>query len=171
MSNDPHLTAPPSTTTLLGYAPMDAVHAEFDALLNAALQATGDLHAQLAQVVAHLREHFEAEGRFMNETDYPHGECHLQEHAAVLASAHEVLALDAARRPAVARAFFGELAAWFPAHSQHLDSALAHWMCKRAHGGKPVVFHTKRQTSGHVAEGVGIESVGETDIKNPRRLS
>jgi hemerythrin len=32
------------------------------------------------------------------------------------------------------------LAEWFPGHAFHLDSALAHWMVKRSHGGKPVVL-------------------------------
>jgi hemerythrin len=82
----------------------------------------------------------------MRETDYPNSECHLDEHAAVLASASEVQALDAAHRPKVAQAFFEELARWFPAHAQHLDSALAHWVVKRSHGGKPVVFHAPRRS-------------------------
>ena len=136
-------------TAPLGYAPMDAVHAEFDALLDAALRSAGDLDQHLAAILDHLVSHFEAEGRWMHETEYPNSECHLEEHAAVLASAHEVQALDAMRRPIVARAFFEKLAAWFPAHSQHLDSALAHWMFKRSHGGKPVVFHAPRRSTAH----------------------
>jgi hemerythrin len=138
----------PLHTAPLGFAPMDAVHLEFDALLDDALRHAGDQDARLAAVVDHLRSHFEIEGCWMHETDYPHGDCHLEEHAAVLASAREVQALDATRRPRVARAFLEELAAWFPAHSQHLDSALAHWMVKRSHGGKPVVFHAPRRAAG-----------------------
>jgi hemerythrin len=128
-------------TVPLGHAPMDAVHAEFDVVLDAALRCTRDHDAHLRAVVDHLSSHFEAEARWMRETEYPNGECHLEEHAAVLASAHEVQALDEMRRPRIASAFFEELAAWFPAHAQHLDSALAHWIVKRTHGGKPVVFH------------------------------
>ena len=135
----------PPQTAPLGHAPMDALHAEFDALLDAALRSSGEEGAHLTAVIDHLTAHFEAESRWMVDTDYPHGACHLEEHAAVLASAHEVRALAATHRPAVARAFFDELAAWFPAHSQHLDSALAHWLVKRSHGGKPVVFHPRRR--------------------------
>jgi hemerythrin len=142
-------TANLSPTAPLGYAPMDDVHAEFDELLDAALRDTVDIDVHLAAVVEHLRSHFAAEAIWIEESDYPNGECHLEEHAAVLASADEVLALDATLRPTVGRAFIAELAAWFPAHAQHLDSALAHWMCKRTHGGKPVVFHPNMKTRRH----------------------
>lgn len=134
-------------TMPLGYSPMDAVHAEFDALLTSALNEIGDRESHLAAVVKHLTEHFEAEAGWMADSDYPNAECHLAEHAAVLASATEVLALSGERRLFVTRAFLGELATWFPAHSQHLDSALAHWMCKRSYGGKPLVFHQQRRIS------------------------
>jgi hemerythrin len=124
-------------------------------LLDAALRSVDGHDAHLAAVVDHLTSHFEAEARWMHDSGYPNSECHLDEHAAVLASAHEVLALDATYRPTVARAFVEELAAWFPAHAQHLDSALAHWMVKRAHGGKPVVFHAPRRSIERVSDAIG----------------
>jgi len=39
---------------------------------------------------------------------------------------------------------------WFPGHATHLDSALAQWMFKREHGGKPVVFRRQAASSNKV---------------------
>ena len=71
-----------------------------------ALSAVNDSGSHLAAVIGHLTSHFAAEAEWMTRSGYPHAECHLAEHAAVFASATEVLALDETRRPAVARAFF-----------------------------------------------------------------
>ena len=138
------LTAPPASTTplALGYAPMDQVHDEMDRLLLYALAADDEaLHDHALAMLAHLRSHFEAEDRWMRETEFPARDCHIDEHAAVLASAAAVASPERAADTALARRFFEELAAWFPAHATHLDSALAHWMCSRQFGGKPVVLH------------------------------
>src|SRR5574343_114992 len=135
-------SAQPSTP-VLGYGPMDAVHADFDRMV-AQARACSDVEFPhcLQAVIGHLREHFEQEDRWMRETDFPPGDCHQDEHAAVLTSADEVLALpDPAQRLSVGRAFVAELANWFPGHADYLDSALAAWMCKRPFGGKPVVVH------------------------------
>lgn len=130
-----------SGPVVLGYAAMDTLHAEFDELVARALGADdAQLHACLLQVNAHLREHFGTEDRWMRETDFPPGDCHMDEHAAVLRSADEVEALVAAGNVAVGRDFLQELARWFPGHADYLDSALAAWMCKRRFGGKPVVL-------------------------------
>ena len=140
----PSVTAP----VVLGYAPMDEVHAEFQALLGRAASCPDeDFPLQLDAVVAHLREHFEAEDRWMAETDFPPGDCHRDEHAAVLRSADEVQLLHPDSRLVVGRAFVRELAHWFPGHADYLDSALAAWMCRRAHGGKPVVLLRRVPTS------------------------
>jgi hemerythrin len=40
----------------------------------------------------------------------------------------------------IARRLGRELAAWFPAHADYLDSALAQWMVKSRFGGAPVVL-------------------------------
>jgi hemerythrin len=129
---------------VLGFDPMDAVHAEFfDVIGRASDCADSELAQRLDEVVGHLRAHFEAEDQWMRETDFPPKDCHIDEHAAVLRSADEVLALPPDRRVEVGRSFVRELANWFPGHADYLDSALAAWMCKRAHGGKPVVLHRR----------------------------
>jgi hemerythrin len=146
LKHDPE--APPGATRAkdLGYAPMDLVHAEFDAML---LRANGpgphDWPVLLREIDAHLRSHFEAEDRWMRETDFPPGDCHVDEHAAVLKSSAEVLALAETGDTRPAPSFVAELARWFPGHADYLDSALAAWMCKRQFGGKPVVLQRKRK--------------------------
>jgi hemerythrin len=129
----------------LGYAPMDSIHEELDSLLLRARTTTDENYlALLVDIDNHLRAHFAEEDRWMRETDFPPRDCHIDEHAAVLRSSTEVLALAREGRPASGRGFVEELARWFPGHADYLDSALAAWMFKREHGGKPVVLHRNR---------------------------
>lgn len=138
------MIASTSTSVVLGYGPMDTIHAEFDELVHASLAASDDeFHARLLPLIAHLQSHFGQEDAWMRETGFPPGDCHMDEHAAVLRSAAEVEPLVAAGQVAVGRSFVEELARWFPGHADYLDSALAAWMCKRAYGGKPVVLQRR----------------------------
>ena len=140
--------APPARDFVakLGYDPMDSIHAEFEALLLRA-QAPGrhDVVPLLEALDAHLRSHFEAEDRWMVETDFPPRDCHMDEHAAVLKSSTEVLALARQGNVDPVPSFLEALSGWFPGHADYLDSALAAWMCKRQFGGKPVVVHRPRR--------------------------
>ena len=145
--------APPCKDAVndLGYGPMDALHGEFNQLLVRARDcAQGELLQVLRGLDAHLRSHFEAENRWMRDTQFPPRDCHINEHEAVLKSSAEVLALAQAGDFAAAPSFLSELARWFPGHADYLDSALAAWMCKRQFGGKPVVLHRKRPMSDSV---------------------
>lgn len=126
---------------LLGHDGMDACHQECATLLGQLLAAED---AQLVTVfdrfIAHLTEHFEAEAEMMRRTDFPPRQCHLDEHAAVMSSVLEVRHRLADGNLPLVRALARELGAWFPAHTQHLDSALAHWVSRHRLGGKPVVL-------------------------------
>lgn len=134
---------------LLGYEPMDAVHREFLAQIASLSQcAEEDLADGLARLHEHLKEHFGAEDALMVQHDFPPRDCHIDEHAAVLKSARDVLALVQEGDVAIGRDFVAHLADWFPGHTTHLDSALAHWMVKRLHGGKPVVLR-RHMSFGH----------------------
>lgn len=126
---------------LLGYTPMDHVHREFVDCV-AALQGASeaDLGAALHTLARHCEVHFAEENRWMRETLFPASECHINEHSAVLASIHAVLHRHATGDVAICRRLGEELANWFPAHADYLDAALAHWMCKRKLGGKPVIL-------------------------------
>lgn len=126
---------------LLGFPSMDRLHEDFVRIVQALRDAPDDeLAERLAEVKAHLESHFGEEDRWMKETDFPPRDCHIDEHAAVLNSVREVQALLAqGGHHDTCRGLADELARWFPGHADYLDSALAAWMCKRRHGGKPVV--------------------------------
>lgn len=130
-----------SDSLLLGFAPMDAVHEEFVACV-AALQQAQDsqLPEVMERLIAHAHAHFGEEDRWMQQTQFPARECHINEHAAVMKSLMDVQAMLAQGDTAVCRRLAVELARWFPGHADYLDAALSHWMCKQRMGGKPVVF-------------------------------
>ncbi|MBC5763049.1 bacteriohemerythrin [Ramlibacter albus] len=124
---------------------MDRTHDEFATLLSDLLSRGTNLDlAALETLKSHLVSHFRDEDEWMVETDFPPRACHMDEHAAVLRSAEDVLSMSRMGNFDAAPAFVAELARWFPGHLDFLDSALAAWMCKRAYGGKPVVFHRSR---------------------------
>lgn len=132
----------------LGFAPMDATHEEFLSLVDALRAAPDAAVAEaLAAVHAHTREHFAAEERWMDETGFPAAGCHRDEHAAVLASMEGVGRKAAAGDVEAARRLARALTEWFPGHADYLDSALAHWMCKKTMGGKPVVLRRRKVES------------------------
>ena len=125
----------------LGYGPMDHIHDEFVVLVDTLLAATDEgVAAALAAVHVHSREHFASEDQWMQETDFPARECHTDEHAAVLQSMEAVTRLVADGDVEAGRHLGRALADWFPGHAVYLDSALAHWMCSKRLGGKPVVL-------------------------------
>lgn len=133
---------------LLGYQPMDDVHEEFVAVVSALQNAPeSELAARLDAVADHAQRHFDDENRWMVETQFPARECHIDEHAAVMASVREVQQLAAKGDTTHCRRLADELARWFPGHADYLDSALAHWMCKQRLGGKPVVI--RRDLASH----------------------
>ncbi len=124
----------------LGHGPMDAIHREFVDLVGALQRAPDDrLAGLLAELEGHARRHFGDEDRWMRETDFPPRDCHIDEHAAVLRSIGQVRELAEAGDVSEVRRLADALAGWFPGHADWLDSALAHWLCKRAYGGKPVI--------------------------------
>lgn len=136
----------------LGFAPMDATHEEFLALVDTLLAAPDAAVADaLTAVHAHSREHFAAEERWMHETGFPAAECHRNEHAAVLASMDGVRRKVAVDDVEAARRLARALTEWFPGHADYLDSALAHWMCKRTMGGTPVVLRRRKVESATAA--------------------
>lgn len=144
MTNALIFSGPPLDWTdalLLGYAPIDNEHREFVEVVKELLGCPDERMLEcIDRLCAHAESHFGNEDRWMTETGFPARECHMAEHAAVLASAREVRALVAAGNQEVGRSLAQELARWFPGHADYLDSALAHWMVKRSHGGKPVVL-------------------------------
>ena len=130
-----------SDELLLGHPAIDAEHRERVALIGVLLSCSdAALGEQLQAFSAHADAHFADDDRQMVETDFPAAGCHADEHAKVVSSAREVLGLVTEGDAAIGRRFAEELARWFPGHVAHLDSALAHWLVKRRHGGAPVVL-------------------------------
>lgn len=137
---------------LLGYPPMDEVHHEFVDIVGAMLRCPDEeLLGHLRAFVAHAVSHFDQEAAWMDATDFPAADCHKSEHAKVLASAREVEALVAGGNTTIGRLLAEELAKWFPAHADYLDSALAQWLARRRLGGVPVVL--RRTTAGRPLDG------------------
>ncbi len=130
-----------SDRLLLGFPAMDAEHRDFVERVRALQQADAATVAQRLDAFAvHARQHFAAEDAWMAETAFPPRQCHIDEHAAVLRSVAEVQALVAAGNTAIVASLADELARWFPRHADHLDSALAAWMCKQRWNARPVVL-------------------------------
>lgn len=132
-----------SDARLLGYQPMDAVHEEFYDVTLGLLACTDETAAAALQAFAeHAQSHFDQEDEWMRSTAFPPRDCHIDEHAAVLKSVHEVTAQVASGEAGadLVHSLGRELFAWFPGHADYLDSALAAWMTKQTMGGKPIVI-------------------------------
>jgi hemerythrin-like metal-binding protein len=127
----------------LGYAPMDEIHQEFvDIVAQMQIAPNEDLAQLLDEFIAHAKAHFDEENAWMVKSQFPPRACHIEQHNAVLNSAHEVQQLLKQGDFGMCRKFTQALVDWFPNHAAHLDSALAHWMFKLNYGGKPVVLRT-----------------------------
>ena len=143
-------SSPPlwSEALLLGLAAVDDEHERLAWLIERMQRASAsDMAQTLEAVLTHATSHFEAENELMLATQFPPRDCHIREHDAVLSTLRGVLRrMDCTGEVSVAYRLADELAAWFPAHVQHLDSALSHWLCKLQHGAKPIVLRKVRKS-------------------------
>lgn len=138
--NDAH-DLPWTDAFLVGFQPMDETHREFVELVDGLLKcADTDFEPRLAAFAEHARRHFGDEDRWMNDSGFPPRDCHIDEHRKVLESTEQVLAMVREGNLSWARHLAAELASWFPAHADQMDSALAHWLVKRNTGGAPLVL-------------------------------
>lgn len=131
---------------LLGFAPLDRTHEDFYRVAFDLLRCTdASMMDAIDAFEAHAVEHFGQEEQWMRDTGYQGGECHVDEHAAVLASVREVR--EAASQGRIAAPIVHSLAQhlfrWFPGHADYMDSALAAWMSQRRLGGQPVVLRRR----------------------------
>jgi hemerythrin len=138
---------------LLGDPEMDAVHEEFVGCIATVMNAAqADVPEAFAALERQAKSHFEMEDTWMRENDFPAKDCHIDEHAAVMASIVGVRKRVDAGDLSTAYDIAQALADWFPGHADYLDSALAAWMCKRRWGGKPIVIRRGVSVSGDVAD-------------------
>jgi len=127
---------------LLGHQSIDDTHREFVGYVRALQEASDtDIPEALEAFIRHAEAHFTQENGWLNAPDFPGGgECHIEEHEKVLSSAYDVRKVVAQGRYDVARAYAQALVDWFPGHADYMDSALATWLVKRSHNGRPLVF-------------------------------
>ena len=141
-----------SDSLLLGHAAIDGEHEQLAELIERMRRAAAPEMAQaLDAVLEHAATHFAAENELMRATAFPPRDCHISEHEAVLSTLRGVRARLARGEVEVVRRVADALAAWFPPHVQHLDSALTHWLCKLQHGAKPVVLRVGRKPEAALA--------------------
>ena len=142
MSTTPEF--PWSDRYLLGYKPIDDTHREFVDCVDALLTVSDDKVAEALDAFArHAEAHFAQEDEWMNTDGYPARDCHVDEHAKVMDSVREVRQLVAQGNVEVARDLARALMDWFPGHADYMDSALATWMVKKSHQGRPLVLRRK----------------------------
>lgn len=129
------------TLPVLGSDVLDNDHDELFDMITLLRRASEDeFFAQLSVLRHKAQLHFAFEDAQMATGDFPTRQCHLDEHAAVLASIDEVVQLVEKGDLLVGHRLAFELERWFPAHIEALDQALTQWLFKRATGGNAVVF-------------------------------
>jgi len=105
---------------------MDQTHIEFVDLLAAVQTARDDaLVARWQDLIDHTEAHFGQEDRWMADTGFAPGSCHMTQHAVVLKVLREGLALGEQGQLAPIRQMAHELTIWFPQHAQTMDAGLA----------------------------------------------
>lgn len=130
---------------LLGHGVMDDTHKEFVVCVEQVLRASdAQIPEALEALIQHLEAHFKQENAWLNAPNFPGGgECHIEEHDKVLSSAYQVQDVVALGNFEVARSYARAVADWFPGHADYMDSALAAWLVKQSHNGRPLVFRRK----------------------------
>lgn len=117
----------------LNHPQMDSTHVEFvDRLagLEAALDGSPDeLPGTFNALLDHTVEHFAQEERWMAAIGFAPENCHTVQHKHVLDVLREVRGVIGSTGDAqILRRLVSELAAWFTAHAQMMDAALAETM-------------------------------------------
>ena len=118
---------------LLGHRTIDETHREFVDCVDALLRASDvEIPAALDAFARHAESHFAQEDKWLAAADFPGGgECHIDEHAKVMASVREVQEQVAGGEVHIARELAQALMDWFPGHADYMDSALATWLVSR----------------------------------------
>ncbi|WP_242540107.1 bacteriohemerythrin [Trinickia mobilis] len=136
---------------LLGHAQMDEAHQEFVEVVSALAQCTQHTALGCLEAVErHLLSHFEIERIWMERTDFPATDCHLDEHQRVIDAVQQVNSLAAVGKVGLhdVKRLAKALTDWFPGHADYMDSALSAWVNKKIHGGAPVVLRRDLPMSG-----------------------
>ncbi|MCL2022622.1 MAG: hemerythrin domain-containing protein [Betaproteobacteria bacterium] len=121
-----------------GLPRMDDTHREFVACINRLAAASDEevVHA-LEDLLAHTEEHFAQEDRWMEESRFPPIHCHTGEHARVLDSLKQTLAIALQNNPGIGGIIAKELESWFAQHAATMDAALAAHMRRANYSDSP----------------------------------
>lgn len=139
-----------SSSLALGDPVLDADHAELHSLsLQLQAATVAELPATVQALRAHAGAHFAREDEDIRIQGGPNATCHLDEHAAVLKSLDEVLALlaePATPVEALERVQAGlsrELLRWLPEHVSQMDASVAAGRTRERLGGAPVLIQRR----------------------------
>jgi hemerythrin len=114
------------TDILVGFKPIDDLHREFQAILDALNDpAEAEFGEDLLALHEHLLRHCSTEEQFMLQENYPHYERHKRAHEYLLESVAEARRRSDANDIAGVKRFSKELMSWFAIHAQTEDAELA----------------------------------------------
>ena len=110
---------------LVGFKPIDDLHREFEAILEALNDpAEADYGAHLLALHEHLLRHCETEEKFMLQENYSHYERHRRAHEHLLDSVSDVRRKFDAGDVAAVQRYSGDLMNWFAIHASTEDAEL-----------------------------------------------
>lgn len=114
------------TTNPLGHDAIDAMHGEFEALLQKLAGADKAAFSPLfVELISHTQHHFDEEQRLMEESRFSSIQEHVGEHTKVLGELNQLAKRVKAGNTLMAKAYVRErLPEWFNLHSSTMDSAL-----------------------------------------------
>lgn len=140
----------PDTALHLGDPVLDREHKEFQTAAIALRDAaSGGERLALETLRSLARAHFSDEDDDLRRVGSHNAQCHLDEHAAVLASLDDVLAVlvNPERDPVHASELCARLAdallGWLPEHVQQMDAGIAQLRTRERLGGQTVSFQRK----------------------------
>lgn len=137
----------PASSLALGDPVLDRDHDELLRLALALRDASpAQAPAAMEALRAHAGDHFAREDEDIRLSRDPNGQCHLDEHANVLKSFDEVIAVfgnpatPAGTVERICGSLSAELLRWLPEHVSQMDAAVAVARTKRRLGGAPVLI-------------------------------
>jgi hemerythrin len=132
MSTEPFPDIPPlywSDALATGDARMDETHEEFVTQLAALRALPHDQQlAPYRALVAHTREHFAREERWMVAVEFAPDNCHASHHRQILDTMRAVEEHYLQGDHEIIERMAAALAEWFPMHAQTMDAGLAQHM-------------------------------------------
>lgn len=135
------------SSLIVGDPAMDRDHATLHALIAALPAAAPEAMMEALDALrSHAAQHFASEDADLRRIGDPNASCHLDEHAAVLASLQEVRAVladasvEAAAKERLVRRLATQLADWLPEHVQVMDAGVAATRTRERLGGVPVLI-------------------------------